>query len=161
MTALNQKNRRNGSEVYNSHRFLCRNGGRITTMSIPFTWIYLIHDPFTGLYKIGKSDNPEVRLKQLCSPSGGTIAAAPSDYQLVDAWLAPEETEDYLHEMFADARVRGEWFTLLDKECGQLRREMTPWVPMTSDVPAAKIRGSSKPELKPLGMYRDGEDDNF
>lgn len=80
-------------------------------MSIPFTWIYLIHDPHTQLYKIGKSDNPAMRIKQLCSPSSyGTIPAAPTEYQLIEAWLAPEAMERELHEAFSDIRVRGEWF---------------------------------------------------
>lgn len=80
-------------------------------MSIPFTWIYLIHDPHTQLYKIGKSDNPDMRIKQLCSPSSyGTIPAAPTEYQLIEAWLAPEAMERELHEAFSDIRVRGEWF---------------------------------------------------
>ena len=80
-------------------------------MSIPFTWIYLIHDPHTRLYKIGKSDNPDQRIKQLCNPSSyGTIPAAPTEYELIEAWLAPEQAEREIHAAFADARVRGEWF---------------------------------------------------
>lgn len=83
-------------------------------MSIPFTWVYLIHDPFTDLYKIGKSDNPQARLKQLCNPTGyGTIPAAPTDYHLMEAWLCPEETEGRLHQTFAEVCVRGEWFDLV------------------------------------------------
>ena len=79
-------------------------------MSIPFTWVYLIHDPFTGLYKIGRSDNPEKRFKDLCRQE--TKLAAPSDYELLEAWLAPDETEVFLHRTFARLRVRGEWFKL-------------------------------------------------
>lgn len=82
-------------------------------MSIPFSWIYLIYDPYTKLYKIGKSDNPDARLKQLSSPSNyGTIPACPTQYHLLEAWLCPEETERGLHQVFADVRVRGEWFDL-------------------------------------------------
>lgn len=82
-------------------------------MSIPFTWVYLIYDPFTDYYKIGKSDAPETRLKQLCNPSSyGTIPAAPTNYQLLEAWLCPEQTEAELHEYFASVRERGEWFEL-------------------------------------------------
>jgi hypothetical protein len=93
-----------------------------TDMSIPFTWVYLIYDPFTELYKIGKSDNPEARRKQLCCPgTNGTIAAAPTDYELHEAWLAPELTEAQLHEVYADCRVRGEWFHLTDEDLESLR----------------------------------------
>lgn len=82
-------------------------------MSIPFTWVYLIHDPYTDLFKIGKSDRPDERHKQLCNPkSYGTIPAAPTDYELIEAWLVHESSEGQLHELFAACRVRGEWFNL-------------------------------------------------
>lgn len=82
-------------------------------MSIPFSWIYLIYDPYTKLYKIGKSDNPDARLKQLSSPSNyGTIPACPTQYHLLEAWLCPEETERELHQAFNAVRIRGEWFDL-------------------------------------------------
>lgn len=94
-------------------------------MSIPFTYVYLIHDPFTNLYKIGKADNPEARLKTLCSPSSyGTIPAAPTDYVLIDAWLCPESTERRLHELFSEMRVRGEWFQLSPEFMACFRAEM-------------------------------------
>ena len=80
-------------------------------MPIPYTWIYLIHDPFTGYYKIGKSDNPDARIRQLCSPSNyGTKPAAPTDYILLEAWLAPETSERELHSHYEESRINGEWF---------------------------------------------------
>jgi hypothetical protein len=83
------------------------------SMSIPFTYLYLIYDPFTQFYKIGKSDKPGERHKQLCSPSSyGTIPAAPTDYQLLAAWLCPESAEKEFHTQFESVRVRGEWFDL-------------------------------------------------
>lgn len=82
-------------------------------MSIPFTWVYLIFDPHTKLFKVGKSDNPSQRLKQLSNGSNyGTIPAAPMDYRLLEAWLCPEATEPALHQFLANVRVRGEWFDL-------------------------------------------------
>lgn len=89
-------------------------------MSIPFTWVYLIHDPFTNLYKIGKSDNPRERHKTL-SKQPSTIPAAPVEYKLVEAWLCPESTEQQLHQTFADVRARGEWFELNDDQVWHLQ----------------------------------------
>jgi hypothetical protein len=78
-------------------------------MSIPFTWLYLIYDPFTDLWKIGRSDDPQKRLEDLKRVS--TILAAPTEgYRLVEAWLCPQELESHFHNVFADQRVRGEWF---------------------------------------------------
>jgi hypothetical protein len=80
-------------------------------MSIPFTWIYLIYDPHTKLFKVGKSDDPRMRLKQLCKPSTyGTVPAAPTEYTLIEAWFAPENAEKVVHEDYKKFRVRGEWF---------------------------------------------------
>jgi len=80
-------------------------------MSIPYTWVYLIFDPFTQLFKIGRSDTPQERYNQLCNDYG-TIPAAPTNYQLIQAWLAPDYMEKALHDHFSDCRVRGEWFDL-------------------------------------------------
>lgn len=79
-------------------------------MSMQYTYVYLIRDNDTGLHKIGKSDNPEQRLKQLtCQP---TILASDLDYKLVDAWLCLPSMEATLHDEFAESRIRGEWFDL-------------------------------------------------
>jgi len=83
-------------------------------MPIPYTWVYLIHDEFTNLYKIGKSDAPEDRLKTLLKAD--TIRAAPPLYTLVEAWLCPEHTERNLHIRFSELRERGEWFRLGEDE---------------------------------------------
>lgn len=83
-------------------------------MSIPYTWVYLIHDPDTDLYKIGQSDDPDKRLGQLCSQS--TILAKDLDYYIYEAWLCPVGMEASLHLKFDYARVRGEWFDLAEQE---------------------------------------------
>jgi hypothetical protein len=59
-------------------------------------------DNTTGLYKIGKSKNPEYREKTLQSekPTIKMIKVFESDI------------ESDLHKEFADVRVRGEWFKL-------------------------------------------------
>lgn len=94
-------------------------------MSIPFTWIYLVCDPYTGLFKIGKSDDPHARLKQLCSISNGaTIPAAPQEYVLVEAWLCRPEEESNLHRRYAAQRVRGEWFNFDEHGVSDVHRHM-------------------------------------
>ncbi len=80
-------------------------------MSIPFTWVYLIHDPHTGLYKIGQSDNPKARLRELTKrPS--TILPTPNDFTIYEAWFCPATKEHEYHKRFASKRKRGEWFEL-------------------------------------------------
>lgn len=95
-------------------------------MSISFTWVYLMKDPFTRLHKIGKSDKPDERLKQLCSPSAyGTIPAAPTDYEIVEAWLCPETIERSMHEHYEARRVRGEWFSLNTQHLLEVRQTLS------------------------------------
>lgn len=82
-------------------------------MGTNYTWVYLMYDPFTNLYKIGRSDDPEQRLNQLRNPANfGTIPAAPTEYVLIEAWLVPDTMEALFHRRFADYRVRGEWFDM-------------------------------------------------
>jgi hypothetical protein len=63
---------------------------------------YIIKDYSTGLYKIGKSNNPQQRERTLQSekPTIKTVKVFNSD------------VESLLHKEFADVRVRGEWFKL-------------------------------------------------
>jgi hypothetical protein len=91
-------------------------------MSIPHTWIYLIFDPYTELTKIGKSDNPQKRLKELRSTP--TILAAPTNYSLIEAWMGPESIERDLHEEYADDRMRGEWFDLSEQQRNDIQIKM-------------------------------------
>jgi hypothetical protein len=59
---------------------------------------YLMFDG--NLYKIGKSNNPEKRLKQL--------KTANPNIQLLA--ITEKITEDFLHNQFNEYRVTGEWF---------------------------------------------------
>jgi hypothetical protein len=76
------------------------------------TWIYLIYDALTGYYKIGKSEDPDKRLKQLKKQD--TLQPLPNDFSLVKAWWANESCERELHKFFRNLKVRGEWFALQD-----------------------------------------------
>lgn len=92
-------------------------------MPIPYTWIYLFHDPFTGLYKIGKSDDPNKRLKEL-NKSPSTILPTPNNFTFVDAWLAPVQKEGELHRTYAAQRRRGEWFALTATDIEHIGQRM-------------------------------------
>lgn len=83
-------------------------------MSIPYTYIYFIMDLDTRLTKIGRSDNPEERLKTLMAQP--TLLPSPHNFTLLDAFLASPDVEMHLHERFADKRVRGEWFDIDEED---------------------------------------------
>lgn len=105
-------------------------------MSIPFTYLYLIYDPFTKLSKIGRSDDPIKRLKQL-NASSGTILAAPQEYKLIQMWQVPLEMELEIHDQFAEDRIRGEWFELSTEQYQELNCRLWDyhsWLAANRDV---------------------------
>lgn len=69
---------------------------------ISYEKTYIMHDPITNLYKIGKSRNPKFREKTLCSQTPQIFLFAVCNYNI----------EKELHKKYAHKRVRGEWFKL-------------------------------------------------
>lgn len=63
---------------------------------------YIIKDKNTGLYKIGKSNNPKNREK--------TLQAEKPTYELIKIFNKNWET--HLHKKYKQQRLRGEWFNL-------------------------------------------------
>lgn len=78
------------------------------------TWIYLLRDRATGLYKIGQSVDPVNRLKTLCKQD--TLQPEPNAFEMIEAWWGVDRDERELHRNFADQRRRGEWFELDDEQ---------------------------------------------
>ena len=74
---------------------------------------YFIYDGRN--YKIGKSVNPEKRLKEIKTSNYRANLIAYSEY-------IPEK---FLHEVFAHRNVGGEWFNLLDSEIEVITKMMS------------------------------------
>lgn len=83
-----------------------------------FTKIYLIQDSRSGLVKIGRSHNPYSRLRQLIKQD--TLLPQQNEFSLLHSWEDFPDREENLHKVFANCRVRGEWFSLGDSEIQQL-----------------------------------------
>lgn len=96
------------------------------------TWIYLMRDKATGFYKIGQSSDPRRRLKDLCRQD--TKQPAPNDYELIEAWWAPNTFEFDLHNTHHAQRRRGEWFELSSKHLTNIRRFFIGRQPYTVDI---------------------------
>jgi|GEM_PF-4190555 len=73
--------------------------------SFEFTRIYIAFDEHTGLYKIGRSMEPERREKTLMSEK-------PTIRHIYVSDMVPFKTESELHRKFKHKRGRGEWFNL-------------------------------------------------
>jgi hypothetical protein len=84
-----------------------------------FTSIYLIEDQDTGLIKIGRSDNPEQRLRALVKQA--TLTPRPNNFHILFTWLSWPAREKELHADYADKRVRGEWFSLTQGDVDRIR----------------------------------------
>jgi hypothetical protein len=73
-------------------------------------YVYLIQGEKSKLTKIGISDNPEIRLKQLQRYNTETLTLCST--LECNGKAEARQTEKELHEFFASHRVRGEWFKL-------------------------------------------------
>jgi Meiotically up-regulated gene 113 len=65
--------------------------------------VYLIRSGDTGPVKIGRASDVEVRRKQLQT-------SHPEPLRVIRAIEGSHATERWLHDRFAEQRLRGEWF---------------------------------------------------
>ena len=77
------------------------------------TKIYVMIDRNTGYYKIGRSDKPTKRER--------TLQSEKPTIELLFYWEASYSTELELHDMFAQYRVRGEWFNLSEADIEHIK----------------------------------------
>lgn len=68
------------------------------------TFIYLIHNADEKAYKIGRSDSPIARLKQLQTGNARSVL------QLVYTFAADQSVEFDIHKDLEGYRLNGEWF---------------------------------------------------
>lgn len=75
-----------------------------------------------GHYKIGRTANLDTRIKSISTSS-------PQRIQLTHAFKAinPAAQESALHAMYADKRVRGEWFALTSDDVVAIRKLGDEW----------------------------------
>ena len=80
-------------------------------------YIYLAHMERTNWYKIGRSKDPQKRIRRM---SDGTLLPSPivliAKFKMSDA----TKTEKFLHETFDHERIHGEWFEFDLDEVGFL-----------------------------------------
>ena len=84
------------------------------------TWVYVIHETFTGYHKIGKSLNPFKRLEELKAEK--TLLPVAFDFKLIEAWRGTFADETRLHSHFKAKRKRGEWFDLDENDLDYIAR---------------------------------------
>lgn len=72
--------------------------------SYKIRFTYIMYDEITGFYKIGKSINPEFREK--------TLSSQTPKIKLINKCLESIVSERYLHSLFSNKNIRGEWFNL-------------------------------------------------
>jgi hypothetical protein len=89
-------------DIYDQHG-IALNEANYIAPSPNVNKVYLMQHK-NGLVKIGRSTNPRAREK--------TLQADDPDLELLMYFPAEIRVEKRLHEIFADCRVRGEWFKL-------------------------------------------------
>lgn len=82
----------------------------------PAGFVYLLHRPLDGLYKIGRSNDPERRVREI------ETAAAAKTYLVHKAYCDhPAAAESDLHQRYADFRATGLWFDLPDDAVEEIK----------------------------------------
>lgn len=77
---------------------------------------YLMIDERNGLYKIGRSKNPEYREK--------TLQSEVPQIKMICFCSESKVSEKDLHKAFAHRRVRGEWFDLTKNDLSTIKNLM-------------------------------------
>lgn len=75
-------------------------------------YVYLMHDPISGYYKIGRSIDPDDRLRGI-----NNIVPPGTEVKLIHKFPASnaDHAESLLHEIFKHKNVKLEWFDLNEK----------------------------------------------
>ena len=66
--------------------------------------LYIIQSDVTGMIKIGRSKDPQKRLKQLQTGN-------PNRLKLIASFKEKGKEEKYLHEVLNNYKLKGEWFS--------------------------------------------------
>lgn len=111
-------------------------------------YLYIIQEGSSNNYKLGRSFNPEYRLKELqvCNSNELTIH---STYICNDAVTL----ENLIHKNYNNNNIRGEWFELSD-------RELNECVTKINDL-IESIENKLKINVCPICNYTNYHDDKF
>lgn len=86
----------------------------VTQRLSQYTNIYVIRDDDSGFYKIGRSNDPESRLRQLIRQD--TLLPKENKFTLLWVWPDLPVKEKMLHRLYESRCVRGEWFALTEED---------------------------------------------
>ena len=84
-------------------------------------YVYLMHDTTNGFYKIGISNKPEYRERTLQSEKPTIELIRAKQYPSRDI---AEAIESSLHKVFSSKRIRGEWFSLDEKDVDKILKTL-------------------------------------
>lgn len=84
-------------------------------------FIYLSFNPQTRLVKIGVTNTPKTRARQIVNSSGMNIFTLILLELLPEYDESPQFIEKFLHNFYIDKRVKGEWFRLSIRDIIEIR----------------------------------------
>ena len=87
-----------------------------------YCYVYLMNDTSNGYYNIGMSNNPEYRESTLQSEKPTIVKVCQKKYP---SRRIARSIEAALHKVFEDKRVRGEWFSLKDKDIWEIKQTLS------------------------------------
>lgn len=84
--------------------------------------VYLMNDTANGYYKIGMSNNPEYRESTLQSEKPSIVKICHKQYP---SRRMARSIEAALHRMYGSKRIRGEWFSLNEKDIWEIKQVLS------------------------------------
>lgn len=86
------------------------------------SYVYVLKNEITGLTKIGMTNNPKRRLKELDTGNG-----VPLTYIFCEFVPGGSIFENKLHQIYANKCTTGEWFNLTDDDINNVIHETKKW----------------------------------
>lgn len=84
----------------------------VTNLANKTEFVYAFYNPITNLTKIGITQDVAQRLNQLSTASGCELEVINSIEINAEIDEPAKKVEEFLHSIFKEYRVRGEWFLL-------------------------------------------------
>ncbi len=105
---------------YTQDKIITTDNSKVDTNS-ELCYTYLMKDDSNGYYKIGMSNNPTYRERTLQSAKPTITLLCSKEFSSREE---AREHEKYLHNKYADKRLRGEWFKLTELDIINVKKSL-------------------------------------
>ena len=90
--------------------------------SADFCYVYLMNDTANGFYKIGMANDPEYRESTLQSEKPTIVKICQKKFP---SRKIARVIESALHKVYENKRIRGEWFSLKERDIWEIKQTLS------------------------------------